>query len=378
MILPPLQVEYDFFAEQDPTSIILFGVVIVVFLLVLIIGARTSPASSSRGSPNRRRSSPPQRQFSRFAFRRAGRERGLNSDQIRILENLVKRYRVADPFRLLANSPVLDGVIAKAIDGIDATNVSEEMKESQKLRLYRIKQIVERASQRKGGTGSTRRLRIGQQIILIPQTGGRYPSVVTANLQKQLGVEIPVDESGKEVRWPKSIPVDVFVWRSDVEATVFRTKALGYNKLREVVSLFLQHSDHGRPAYQRRFRRKLLDKPAYCFPIQILDDGKRGKRTAIVQEHRRVLGTVSDLSPGGCGIKALTPFPKGQLLKIEFETQRQSPVTAFGKVQSLSPLQPRGGIMHVKFTRVSKKFMNKINAFVYGIGTEHSNRVRRY
>lgn len=378
MMLTLLQVEYDFFAEQDSTSMILFVVVVVVFVLVLIVGARTSTASAPRGSANRRRTGNQQRQFSRFAFRRAGRERGLDGDQIRILENLVKRYRVADPFRLLANSPVLDGVIAKAIEGIDSTNVSEEMKESQKLRLYRIKQIVERASQRKGAAGSTRRLRIGQQIILIPQTGGRYPSVITANLQKQFGVEIPVDESGKEIRWRKGIPVDVFVWKSGVEASVFRTKALGYNKLREVVSLFLQHSDQARPAYQRRFRRKLLDKPAYCFPIQILDDGKRGKRTAIVQEHRRILGTVSDLSPGGCGIKALTPLPKGQLLKVEFETQRQSAVTAFGKVQSVSPLKPRGGIMHVKFTRVSKKFMNKINAFVYGIGTEYENRLRRY
>jgi hypothetical protein len=43
-------------------------------------------------------------------------------------------------------------------------------------------------------------------------------------------------------------------------------------------------------------------------------------------------------------------------------------VAVYGKVKNVRKAEPMGGVMHVMFTRISSKNLNRINSFVYDIG----------
>ena len=78
------------------------------------------------------------------------------------------------------------------------------------------------------------------------------------------------------------------------------------------------------------------------------------ERKAIVEQNMRTLGTVLDLSAGGCAIQTLNPFDKGKLVMVEFDIDKKAPIRSFGKVMHVQRQKGRGGSMHVMFTRVTR------------------------
>ena len=114
-------------------------------------------------------------------------------------------------------------------------------------------------------------------------------------------------------------------------------------------------------------KRRELTRACFFYPIRITesDQGRKGSRRAVVEMNQRAVGTVGDLSAGGCAIQSSNPFDKGNLVMIEFDIDRQAPVRAFGKVMHVRRQQTRGGVMHVKFTRVTQQHLNRITEFVY-------------
>ncbi len=105
----------------------------------------------------------------------------------------------------------------------------------------------------------------------------------------------------------------------------------------------------------------------FYYPIRIIEtgQGRKMERKATVEQNMRTLGTVVDLSAGGCAIQALSPFEKGKLVMVEFDIDRKAPIRAFGKVMHIHRQKGRGGIMHIMFTRVTRQYLNRISEFVY-------------
>ena len=93
--------------------------------------------------------------------------------------------------------------------------------------------------------------------------------------------------------------------------------------------------------------------------------GKEMEKQAVVNKNRRVLGTLQDISTGGCAILTNNPLQKASLIKVDFEPEKGKPVTVYGKVKGLTPKKPRGAIMHVQFTNVSRIHLNSIRDFIY-------------
>jgi hypothetical protein len=108
-------------------------------------------------------------------------------------------------------------------------------------------------------------------------------------------------------------------------------------------------------------------RPCFYYPIKIVEtgQGRKVERKASVEKNMRTLGTVVDLSAGGCAIQALNPFDKGKLTMVEFDIDRKAPIRAFGKVLHVHRQKGRGGVMHIKFTRVTRQYLNRISEFVY-------------
>ena len=93
--------------------------------------------------------------------------------------------------------------------------------------------------------------------------------------------------------------------------------------------------------------------------------GRKKKRSAVVEQSKRHLGTVADISAGGCSINSLNPLPQGQLIKVEFEFEHGTRIAVFGKIKRFAKSKVRGGVMHVMFTKVSGRYLNRIYSYVY-------------
>ena len=357
-----IQMRYEGFQQPgNPLPVYIgLGVVVVVVILIVIINrlrARATAIKSGKGSAA----------YNKRMFKRKAKELGLAPPHIGTLLHLVSQYNVKNPFALLTNSPLLDTVLKKGLREIESQVASNEVKEAEKLTIFHIKQIIERNSQRKTVYSTTRQLKVNQPVSITPETGQRYSTYVTGNLKDYLGVKAPLDDKGNQLRWRKWMPVKAFFFKDNGQGYSFTSKAMGYNMIKGTASLLLQHSNSITQAQQRRYRRKDIEKPAYFYKVQIMSVGvgKEVRKKAYVDQKKSALGTILDISAGGCSIRTNFPLGKGELVKVEFETERRIQVNVFGKVKSVRRIKPVGGVMHIMFTRVSKQSLNRINTFIY-------------
>jgi c-di-GMP-binding flagellar brake protein YcgR len=110
----------------------------------------------------------------------------------------------------------------------------------------------------------------------------------------------------------------------------------------------------------------------FFWPVFIMNEGsgRRAKKRAFVSDERRGVGRLEDISAGGCSIRTQRPLKAGTLIKVEFETWDRTKLTAFGKVRGTQRTPLRYGVMHIMFTRVSRKNLNMIQSYVYGIAEQ--------
>ena len=364
MIFPLLQAPSKYAGQlfqqsSDPRSVGIFFSVLVAFVLLLI----AMNFLSQRNSKDKKRN----RKYSRSAFKKEGYRIGLEKKQIQLLEGFITPYKVHQPFALLSNTMTLDNTLGKALRDISHMDGMESEKEKRKLMIYRIKQQVEQASGRRNRVQDTKRLKLSQKVTFQLDDQHRYKSVVTANLKDFFGAQIPLDSNGEEIRWKKGTKMDVFIWHPSGDEYSFRTKLLGYASAKGFRSVMLQHTDKINKVHQRKYRRKSLNRPCYIYPIKIVETGygKRTRREAVVQTKQGRLGTVLDISAGGCAIKSTAPMPRGELLKIDFETFRGQSVMAYGKILDSRKISRANNSMHIMFTRASSTNLNKINDYVY-------------
>ncbi len=362
-----LQSRFDtqFVEQADTRTIILAAVLVGIFVLVLVIAG----LSSSRKRRQEGDGGAPQK-YRKGAFRRRASGLGLNKTHIRTLEYVRKRFNVKKPYSLLTSQSYLDFYLNKAINEIDSQAIDDEIKEGRKLTLYRIKQVIERNSSKSSGFQSTKQLKTSQPVSLSVEGSPRYQSRVLGVLKDGVAVQVPASEKGTQVRWKKWSPVQVFFWKPNGEGFSFSSKVTGYNNFRGTPAVLLQHSSSIRSAKQRRFRRKEIETPCYVYPVRVLTSGrgKNQQKKAYVDTRRRILGTLLEVSAGGCSIRGTKVLEKGTLAKVEFETGRGNTIAPYGKIVNTRKENAMSYVMHVMFTRVSKKNLNKINAFVYELG----------
>jgi c-di-GMP-binding flagellar brake protein YcgR len=165
----------------------------------------------------------------------------------------------------------------------------------------------------------------------------------------------------------RGTPLSVYLWRDNDAGYSFVSKVLGYDTVKGIPSVLIQHSRTLRREQRRRNRRREIMRQCFYYPIRIVEtgQGRKMERKASVEQSMRTLGIVVDLSAGGCAIQTMNPFERGKLAMVEFDIDRTAPIRAFGKVLNVHRQKGRGGIMHIMFTRVTRQHLNKISEFVY-------------
>lgn len=354
----PLLQSVQFFSKPDPTQN-LIAIIAISGFLVLFLGwaVITMRVSNKPGS------------YSRGSFRKRAKKLGLVKDEIRLLEQFIKATNFLSPNRALENTRALDGLLKKAIASLDEkTDMPAAEKEARKHVIYTIKQKIETNSQQLKIISSTLSLPINTEVVIRTRSGESYSSFITSNMQSMLGMECPIaEESGRGFPWQKGEDLGITFVRGGTEVYAFKTKVLGYKRVRGILSVFVEHGKNLKQIQKRRAKRREISRPAIYYPVEIIETGKGKKveRQAVVNKNRRVLGSLQDISAGGCAILTRSPLPKASLIKVDFETAKGKPVSAYGKVRGASRVPPRGGIMHVQFTNVSRQNLNKIRDYVY-------------
>jgi c-di-GMP-binding flagellar brake protein YcgR len=360
--LPLLQTQYQFLTPANSRTIWLFAVILGLFLLFLIVGNAVRARRSRHLDPDQRR------KYNRYVFRKMGKDIGLDKPHIEMLEYLVRVCKVKQPFLVFSNAGLLDDILKKGIYSLEQDRkLSAEARQARLSTIYQTKQLIERNSKRGVGIKSTNLLKSGQVLVIRPESGGQFPAKIVSNMRDMLACSVPREQASHPQRLKKGARVRVDFWRESDAGYSFTSKVLGYDNIKGIVSLLLQHAKTVRSEQQRKFRRRTLHRPCFFYPVEIMQQGtgRRSAKKAVVQVRQRLLGNLLDISAGGCSITSLSPLKSGQLLKMEFELDGSKRISVFGKVKRSRPQHHRGGIMHVMFTRLSSQYLNQIYSYVY-------------
>lgn len=360
------QPDFEFFAQPDPQqnliTIAVFGGLVVIGVIAALLGSRSG---ASRG---------PRRRVPRMAIRRWANQAGLKPHHTQAIIEMVRDLRIDQPQRLFQSEQYLTSAVRREIMRIESSSMSDGEKEDRKFLVFQVKRLLTLAiTRQRGGLHSTRRLANGQELSISTDGGTWYDSKVTANLSDSLGVEAPMARDGSAILWSKGTKLQGRVPLNGGQNVVrFQTGVRGISRSHGIASLLLNHDDRMTSSRQRRFPRKETDQPVFFWPIVVLTvgRGRRAKKQAFVSSQRRGYGRLEDVSAGGCSIRTPHPLTGGNLTKISFETADKTKLTAFGKVKSVERLPGRYSVMHIQFTKVSKKNLNRIQAFVYGLQAE--------
>ena len=349
----------DFYRTQTDwkTMVLLFGIIAVVVVAMVLYSRNSGGPGGTRNGKH----------YSRRAFRREAANIGLTKYQTRLLESFIKTYQVRRPFSLLSNTREVNITLGKALRDIEHMEAKEPVIEQRKLEIYRIKQKIDRVFADTNRMSSTKQLRLGQNITFQQENGNRFTSVITANLKEFYCAQVPINYGGEQVKWRKGTRIKVFIWGVDGEEMMFESKVLSYTNVKRISSVMLQHTSRVNRSVQRRYRRRPIKANCSFYPVRIIEKGSGRKitRQAVVVTNQGRMGSMIDISAGGCALSTIKPLPKGELIKISFDPIRGNNITAFGKIVDSRMLSRSKSTQHIMFTRASSKNMNKINEYVY-------------
>ena len=356
----PLQVpsitNFEIDSSVTPIQLIVFGSVFAVLIIVIVIINKTS-SPLTRATGGGKSGSGFSGFFSAFTLHRLAKNMGLNSEQIKMLDYVLKTDGVTEPEKSLGNPNLLDRHFRRAYRIIEQASVTEDEAQRRLFVLFSTRNLLENSTI--GAIANTRQLR-DDTILHLTYNREKYEISVLSTRGESLIAEAPATVLGSLVKIPNGTNLTIIFFSRTNKGYSFETRVAGYGNFHGHHAMQLTHSSQLRVLSQRRFRRRSA--VIACFLNLVYVEGS-GKKQRLIVDKRRVSGTIADISVGGCSIKAMTPVQVGAKFKIEF-MQRNVNVAALGQVLRTN----RTGMsttIHVRFLKVSQKSMNIINAYVY-------------
>ena len=123
---------------------------------------------------------------------------------------------------------------------------------------------------------------------------------------------------------------------------------------------------------RRKSRRRIVDRVCTVTPV-ITTDGKHQAEPSVLAHTRRTMGTVMDISIGGCSVHSLAPFKEGNMTTVEVELNSGASINVEARIQGVRPQWPAGTIVHLQFTKLSPENRNRIHRYVYRHGKSLPN-----
>jgi hypothetical protein len=231
---------------------------------------------------------------------------------------------------------------------------------------YRLRNKITRFKRGRAIT-STRSIPVGVKVRLGIQKYGFFSANIVDNDANYIALSIPGLPPGRRIPWNHK-KVRFSYWRENDAVYVIETKVAGTVQTDEEQSLRLRHTDRIRRIQKRLYPRMNVRLPVFFSKLRVVEEN--GKKKAFVERSETHWGTIIDLSVGGLSIETTAPYDRNQYLRVEFELREEYKVVGVGKVKRIERNAARKTwIMHIQFTKISKKNKNEIFAVLYNYQT---------
>lgn len=339
--------------NSSGTQLFAIGIGIVVIFLIILNAFRNKLQSRGGG----RHSTAIPRQFSSFTLHRLTNELGLDRDQLKMLDYVMKSGGVSDPERFLKNPGLMDRHFKRTYRLIEKTSSNDEELNSRLSILFATRNVLDSSGKGESATSSRQIPEKVPAVLTVDKVN--YPVQVISSRGDTLVVENPRRSAGAQLHVAQGSKASLAFFTKSSKGFSVETRVLGTADTPHGPVLQLAHSGQIKKLSSRKFRRRETIISTAYYIVQV--DSATRKMTV---DKRRFAGNILDISVGGCSIKTNTPANPGQKLKIEFTHSDNSVVAALGDVIRTS----RAGmstVMHIKFVKVPRKSLNSINAMVY-------------
>ena len=334
----------------------IIAVVIVLIIVNLLKNKFKIPALNGTQTAN---SQP--RQFSGITLHRLAGDLGLDKEQTKMLEFVLRSDNVSDPVRSLNSPNLLDKHFKRAYRLIERTSISEDEMNNRLSVLFATRNIIETSA---GTTTTTSTRQIPENAAAVLEVGDvKYPVRVISSRGDTLVVENPINNTGNLLRLPRGSKVSLSFFTKSSKGFAVDSRILGSMDTADGPVLQLVHSGQIKKLSNRRFRRRQTVISTGFYFVHS-EEGARKKDSKLIVDKHRFSGNILDLSIGGCSMKTTAPVSSGQRLKIEFTREDNSIVAALGEVLRTNRTGTNT-IMHVKFLKIPRRSLNSINAMVY-------------
>ena len=352
----PLQSEWWLTQDNQNTEAQYFAISIGILVVILVILNMVKNKFRPKMSETSTASKGP-RLFSSFTLHRLTGDLGLDRDQVKMLDFVMKSGGVTDPERFLNSPTLLDRYFKRAYRLIErSTSNNEDLNERLAI-LFSTRNIIESNVKDFSATSTRQIPEKIPSVITIDKVN--YPVQVISSRGDTLIVENPKKSAGVLLHPPRGSRASLsFVTKSN-KGFLVETRILDVTEDEGIPVLKLAHSGQLKKLSARRFRRRqtIIDTAFYY----VFTDS-RSKKSIV--DKKRCAGKIMDISIGGCSVKTTIPVSSGQRIKLEFTHSDSSTIAALGEVLRSS----RTGIytvLHIKFLKVPRKSLNSINAMVY-------------
>jgi len=348
-------------SNNNPVVVIALGVVIGAIILFVLINSIVKNGLGMGKGMTKGSGSP--RRFSAFTLHRISRTHGLNRDQAKVLEYVLKSNGVIDADRTVANPALLDRQFKQTYRQIEKNSASPEDAQQKMSMLFSTRNAIE--MYHNTSPGPAQQLSTGMEAVLSANDASYQVKVISAQKNSVL-VECPCTSVGTKVRFARGTRAQLAYFSKANKGFSFGCQIQDTENTSFGPALQLSRGPEVKAMTKRRFRRRQVALDCGYYMVH-LEETKKKKPPKLTIDRRRILGTITDLSIGGCAIKTQNSVAAGSRLKIEFDSFTASaPIAVLGQVLRINRTGLSYSIMHVRFLKVPQKAMNTINALVFG------------
>jgi hypothetical protein len=350
--------DFKFTTNKGPTSasgqyfVIGIGIVVIILIIFNLLRSKSKPGIGGKAAPG---AGP--RAFSGLTLHRITSDMGLNREQIRMLDYVMRSGSVADPERFLNTPSLLDKHFKRAYKLIERTSADEEERNERLAVLFATRNIIDASAKGVVATSSRQIAEKTPAVLTIDKLN--YPTQVISSRGDTLVVEKPRRSAGSPLYLQKGRKANLALSPESSKAYAVETQIVGTTDTPYGPALQLAHSKQIKKLFNRSFRRRQKTIETGFYFVNVDEKTKR-----MTVDKRRYTGNIQDISAGGCSMKVTIQVVPKQRLKLEFIDHDDSIVAALGEVLRISR-SGVGTIIHIKFLKVPRRSLNSINAMVY-------------
>jgi hypothetical protein len=343
-------------AKTNESDMIWFVVVIGIFVTVIVL-LNVFRGKGKTGPGGKRSVETGPRAFSGLTLHRLTSNLGLDREQVKMLDYVLRSGNVNDPERFLNSPDLVDKNFKRTYRLIERTSHDDNELNEKLSVLFAVRNIIDVNFR---GTAATSSRQIPANVPAVLSIDGvNYPVQVISTKGDTIAVDNPKRAAGSLLHPARGSKATLAFYTKTTKGLLIDTRVLGTADVNEVPVLQLAHSGLVKRLSARRFRRRQIIIDTGFYFVHLDTHTKKS-----VVDQRRYAGKIMDISIGGCSIKTVSTINAGQRLKVEFLNNDETTIAALGEVLMISRSGASSAVQ-VKFLKVPRRSLNSINAMVY-------------